>query len=360
MRNAHSRAAAVFGPIVNVSEPIAGNETSLGSLGYPILDSLNGEGDAVGILSTVFNWSGLFQDVLPSQAQGITCVLRNTCEQTLTLEVNGGDVALIGHGDYHDSRFSNYAATFVLADGLVDLPDRTVSRVPFDDESPCQYTLTIYPSASTEAMYDSSGTKKAAIATAVIFIFVLVIFGLYDFLHERRNRKVKRTAQDARAIVSSLFPANVRDRLFETNREKRRQRKKAKKREKLRRRKEKRRRKKARKKSQEAAPDETVGSSNETKLDNELGNRRLSNETLQQIITELVDESAMENGDLTGSSTRNLNGVVSHPKHRLKSYLNDSPLAARSGFSQHDIAEEMAKPIADLFPQTTVLFADIV
>ena len=202
--------------------------------------------------------------------------------------------------------------------------------------------------------------KLGAIVTAIVFVFVLAIFGLYDFLHERRNRRVKRSAQEARAIVSSLFPANVRDRLFETNREKRRQRKKEKKREKRRRRKEKRRRKKALKKVREAKLDEAVEANDETNFDDEVVNRRLSHETLQQIMTELGDQSMVENGVMANISMRNINGVVSHPKHRLKSFLNESPPAAALAVAQNDIGGEVAKPIADLFPQTTVLFADIV
>jgi hypothetical protein len=350
MRFAHDNSSAVFGPLVNVSETLAGNRSWLGSLGFPVIDSFNGEAEVVGVLSTLFEWPSLLHEILPNHVQGIFCVVHNTCEQSFTLDVSGGKVTMMRDGDHHDPLFSDHGIIYHLADGLTGLAERTISRVPFAEQSPCQYTLTVYPSASTMAMHEWNA-KNIVIATAVVFLCVLVIFGCYDFLQERRIRKVKRTAQEARAIVSSLFPANVHDRLLETNRKKRLERK----REKHRCRKEKRRRKKA-KKSQEAAPNNADARNHEVAIKNDFQKGLLSNETVQQIMTELGNQSA--NGNMTTFSTRNMHRVVSHPKHRLKTLLSDSsPSLIMSHFG---IIGDMTKPIADFFPHTTVLFADIV
>lgn len=45
----------------------------------------------------------------------------------------------------------------------------------------------------------------------------LLVFIIYDRWVERRQKVVMKTAVQTRAIVSSLFPSNVRDRLYESD-----------------------------------------------------------------------------------------------------------------------------------------------
>ena len=52
------------------------------------------------------------------------------------------------------------------------------------------------------------------IAVAVIFIFTACMFVFYDRLVERRQALVMHKAIQTNAIVTSLFPENVRDRLM--------------------------------------------------------------------------------------------------------------------------------------------------
>jgi class 3 adenylate cyclase len=52
------------------------------------------------------------------------------------------------------------------------------------------------------------------VAVVLIFVFTSMVFFLYDWLVERRQKKVMKTAVQSSAIVSSLFPSQVRDRLF--------------------------------------------------------------------------------------------------------------------------------------------------
>jgi hypothetical protein len=103
----------------------------------------------------------------------------------------------------------------------------------------------------------------------MVFVFTAIMFILYDRLVERRQHIVLNKAATSTAIVSSLFPKNVRDRLMQ------------------------------------------------------------------------VDNN-QENPDKTGDFMA--------PHHRLKSFLTNK------ANSENDLGQ---KPIADLFPHTTVLFADI-
>jgi hypothetical protein len=52
------------------------------------------------------------------------------------------------------------------------------------------------------------------VGAVLIFLLTSMLFVLYDYLVERRQRLVLREAEKSGAIVSSLFPAAYRDRLM--------------------------------------------------------------------------------------------------------------------------------------------------
>jgi hypothetical protein len=52
------------------------------------------------------------------------------------------------------------------------------------------------------------------VCAVLIFAFTSAVFMVYDWMVERRQRKVMASAVHTSAIVSSLFPSTVRDRLF--------------------------------------------------------------------------------------------------------------------------------------------------
>jgi hypothetical protein len=179
----------------------------------------------------------------------------------------------------------------------------------------CQYALSVYPSDATKASYESNAPVVYAITVVVAFIVTLsVVLGLYDCIQERRNRSVLKAATEARAIVSSLFPAVVRDRLFETNRENQKKKNNKKK------------RKKTNKKSAIATPDEIMALPNIPNLSESspvgddmerAPNAALSPNGVQQLMDSM---HRSRHGDLPPSTPHKKSGV-SRPKHRLKSYL---------------------------------------
>jgi Adenylate and Guanylate cyclase catalytic domain len=64
--------------------------------------------------------------------------------------------------------------------------------------------------------YDSSIPAILVTVVSVVFIFAIFLFLFYDRLVERRQSLVLQKAIQSTAIVSSLFPKNVRDRLMNT------------------------------------------------------------------------------------------------------------------------------------------------
>jgi hypothetical protein len=299
-------------------------------------------------LSSLISWTTIFEDILAAHAKGVICVVENTCDQTFTVEINGQDAIFRDYGDLHDEKYTDLGLTYDLED--LDLEKVTATRIPFDDSSSCQYTLSVYPSDATKISYESNAPLVYAIAAVVAFILTLCVVGIYDCIQERRNQSVLKAATEARAIVSSLFPAVVRDRLFETNRENQKKKKNKKK------------RKKRNKKNSSAAPDEIMADENlptlsESSLVSDLMERAPNAPLSPTIVQQLMDSMhGSRHGDLPPRIHHKNKSVVSHPKHRLKSYLSQP-----SSLHNEDSDDfGLAKPIADLFPHTTVLFADIV
>lgn len=77
-----------------------------------------------------------------------------------------------------------------------------------------QYEIQIlYPSSDFEdAAYDDLPIFAAVCSAAVFFLIALAFF-MYDSFVQRRNAKVVAAAAKTNAIVLSLFPAHIRDRL---------------------------------------------------------------------------------------------------------------------------------------------------
>ena len=68
-----------------------------------------------------------------------------------------------------------------------------------------------------EAVYATNTPLIYAGVVALIFAFTSIIFIVYDCLVEKRQACVINTAARANTIVDSLFPAMVRERVFQNN-----------------------------------------------------------------------------------------------------------------------------------------------
>jgi class 3 adenylate cyclase len=213
-------------------------------------------------------------------------VIENACNQAFTYRINGRSTVLEGFGDIHDGSFEEFAKVFEIS-----TVQASNSAIPMNQDF-CPYTLTVYPSEELESGFL---TYRPALYTSVVALAFLVIFAVavtYDCVVRRRLKAVMNTALESRAIISSLFPENVRDRLF----------------------------------------------------------------------VEQNEENNDKNGEprkevLFGDPGNDQNAL--HPaKLQLKTFLNETPSNA-SAANNMDMTILQSKPIADLFPNCTVLFADI-
>lgn len=75
----------------------------------------------------------------------------------------------------------------------------------------------IYPTVVFESSYETSSAAQFTAIVAASFFFVAILFLIYDIFVQRRNNKLIKNAARSNAIVASLFPGNVRDRLISGN-----------------------------------------------------------------------------------------------------------------------------------------------
>ncbi|CAB9518934.1 Receptor-type guanylate cyclase gcy [Seminavis robusta] len=169
---------------------------------------------AMGILP----WEDFFSDLLPDDISGIVCVLRNPCDaQAHSFLLQGRNATFLGRGDLHDTQYEASKHQPILTEtvsyGVVytEEDQRHSSR----QVSPCHYTIDIYPSAEFSSEIHSKHAVMFTLSIAGVFIGTGLIFLAYVYLIGNRQNKVMAIAMSTSAIVSSLFPSTVRDRILQ-------------------------------------------------------------------------------------------------------------------------------------------------
>jgi len=79
----------------------------------------------------------------------------------------------------------------------------------------CSYKVNFYSSPEFEEQQTQDVPFRFAMSLTAVFAIMALSFLLYDFLNRRRNTRVVATAAHSDAILSSIFPTKVRDRLIE-------------------------------------------------------------------------------------------------------------------------------------------------
>ncbi|CAB9500133.1 Receptor-type guanylate cyclase gcy [Seminavis robusta] len=229
------------------------------------------ESAMLGVIVAVIGWDHMFRNLLPPEAHGIIVVMKDTCGDMFSYQIDGADAIFLGHGDHHETKYSHLEESTPF-DALHKLE---VSET----HEHCEYDLHIFPSQELEDDYRTSKPIIYTIVVMSVFFTTVLVFVLYDWLVKLRQEKVMLAAKKSNAVVASLFPKNVRDR----------------------------------------------------------------------IMADVEEQIAA--GEKPGKKNPLMFGAVA--KHELKHFLDD-------GIANADGVPFDTKPIADLFPNTTIMFADIV
>jgi class 3 adenylate cyclase len=180
-----------------------------------------------------FAWDYALRNLLPLGVDGIIVELLNNCNQSFTYEIEGPEAYFIGGGTLHEPKYNRMKAVRSLS--FETQPDFKTTpghcyyyMVSLDF---FQYFMLIYrrfltkqlfqqnifPSSKFENRYHSGTPAKFAALVALTFVLVAVVFFIYDIFVHKRNEKLIASAAKSNAIVTSLFPDNIRERLIGQN-----------------------------------------------------------------------------------------------------------------------------------------------
>ncbi|CAB9499094.1 Receptor-type guanylate cyclase gcy [Seminavis robusta] len=248
-----------------------------------------------GLYFGVLAWESYLEGLVPEGVKGIYCVVRNDCGQDYTFVINGKDAVFIGEGDHHDPRYDANEVSTQFSE--LEYQDQSSStEQPIDDNFHCSYSLSIYPSIELQENQQSSTPFFFTMIVGLIFVVTFFFFLGYLKLAEHRTKKVEKVAKASDKIISSLFPQNVKNVLMN-----------------------------------DAQQDEAQTRSMNTTSH---GGGGLSSQVQEFLSND--EESAFMSGSMGTSS-----------------------MAASSSRMPNPYQQYKTKPIANLFEETTIFFADI-
>jgi hypothetical protein len=134
----------------------------------PVYSAFEESPELVGFLVGVTSFGNLLDRLLPSDVNGIVCVIRDACGNNITFELNGLVSTYLGAGDLHDPNFDKYEQSTPM-----ELYASTF-------EGRCAHELFIYPSAAFKEAYS---TKYPAVYTSVValaFLVTSILLVVYD------------------------------------------------------------------------------------------------------------------------------------------------------------------------------------
>lgn len=163
-------------------------------------------------MRVIIHWASYFEHVVPETIQGLVFVLENQCDEPYTYRIDGGRVIPLGHGDLHDSKYNEFRRVGSFAD-LDTISDGTEEGMKIHYDK-CPYKISVYPSDDMVETFSSSTPITITASVAIVFLFAVLMFFVYDRLVERRQRILMDKAKRTHRIVASLFPKNIRDQIL--------------------------------------------------------------------------------------------------------------------------------------------------
>lgn len=165
----------------------------LGSFAESVQNPGNPEEKVAGTIAVTYYFRDLLRNILPDGSDGIVAVMENDCGQIFSYQINGPDTLYLGPEDHHDPAFDSFQRTVNLIDLDSFAPgDGSYTGLKLSAMG-CQYTMHAYPSETMEESYHTNQPALFTGVTVIIFIFTSVVFLLYDWLVERRQKKVMKS-----------------------------------------------------------------------------------------------------------------------------------------------------------------------
>jgi hypothetical protein len=184
----------------------------MSSVYIPVVDSFEDDRKTVAVLLAVMNWVTYFENTLPTNSKPVAVVLENTCDEQFTYEISGEGVKYLGPGNLANPKYEYMKQDTTLSSSFV--AEATTIALTLNQDR-CKLRLSVYPMAEMDEYYNNSFPLIITGVIAAVFVFTAAFFLVYDRMVEHRQSLVLDTAKRSTAIVSSIFPKQVRDRLME-------------------------------------------------------------------------------------------------------------------------------------------------
>jgi len=172
----------------------------------------------IGVVSIEFDWEIEFDlDPLSFITHGIYLKLKNSVGQTYYFLVNKTGVVLLEEDDlpkgYNDKESPEFCLSFPFPCSGESFEDNPNSKYQ-DERHKIEYCILLYPTAEFKNHYITYDPVWFSIAAALLCVINGMLFLFYDFIVQRRQKQNMSTAEQSNAVVNSLFPPGFRDRLF--------------------------------------------------------------------------------------------------------------------------------------------------
>lgn len=187
------------------------------NLVYPVFNAFGENRTLAGFLQMPLLWRLNFEKVLPEGMDGIVVVMKNNMNQAFSYRIDGPKVTYLGLKDDHSTRYESMFVFQNMGQSLeaMEGPEsRTYNAVDLDTDY-TWYSLYVYPSEALEDKYITNEPAIFAAIVASIFVFTLIVLAAFDLLVAQRQKILMKKAVESTALVSTLYPKQVRDRLFE-------------------------------------------------------------------------------------------------------------------------------------------------
>ncbi|CAB9510360.1 Receptor-type guanylate cyclase gcy [Seminavis robusta] len=262
----------------------------------------------VGVVHGVLPWDRFLTGILPEGVNGIIAVIRNTCGDRYSFLLNGPDVVFLGPGDVNGTNNDYITETIWFGVEFLRSPSTlSTSTRPKNIGDTCVYSVGIYPSEEFERFHGNSNVEVFTVMYACVFLFLMVVFFIFVWFVQKRQARVMKIATRTTAIISTLFPDNVRDRIM--------------------------------KQAEDQASREQLASS---------GGDDASSANFQNL------KSLLTSGDKAAAAGKQQSQELGNGTDHMAS-VSLLPETAPSG-----VTTFQDKPIADLYPNCTVCFMDLV
>ena len=166
-------------------------------------DSSNTE--VVAILNSDVSWLPIFAHASDEDIPAVDVVIDEGCQRKITIRVTAHSTDFLGFGDFHNTGYDVHEVSFPFASNV---PTHHIAGAD------CSYTIRIYPTQEFWDAYHTSSPASTAGIVAATFVFIGIIFCLYDAAVHMRQKRILKVASQSEKILSVLYPKTIRDRLF--------------------------------------------------------------------------------------------------------------------------------------------------